>query len=561
MSRAAKSRSRLNDCKPVLTQLLDVFGLLSVVLRGGALASQSLVLGGAVFTLWILRGLPGGPRSADITQSCRRLVLWSAAGSALIQSCYLAADTAVLAGTANLGLADIAGAHFFIAGSAGICAATAVAAAAMRRNCELPPRLLALAAVSLAALVMTSHAPGRLDHRLALCALTALHQAATAFWIGGIPYLVLGLAKSQDPDLAQFLCRKFSRMSLFSVGTLAASGSAMSLIYVGSFDAIYGAAYGAMVASKVALLGILLLLGALNFFITHQPSATAASLLPCLRRLAEAEIGIGFTVIFAAASLTSQPPAVDLPADRVSAAEIVQRMSPRWPRLHTPELSGLSPPTPLGFDDTGTNQPRPQSFVPGGSYSPNTPGDIAWSEYNHHWAGLIVLIAGLLAVLARSGAGGWARHWPLTFLGLAVFLFVAADPENWPLGPRSFWQSFAVAEVLEHRVFVLLIVAFAGFEWSVQTGRITSPPARLVFPSVCAAGGALLLTHSHSLGNAKEELLAELSHILVAIFGVTAGWARWLELRLPPGQRRIPAWIWPVCFSLIGIVLLNYRES
>jgi hypothetical protein len=41
---------------------------------------------------------------------------------------------------------------------------------------------------------------------------------------------------------------------------------------------------------------------------------------------------------------------------------------------------------------------------------------------------------------------------------------------------------------------------------------------------VCAIGGALLLTHSHSLGNIKEELMAELSHSALAIFAVTAGW-------------------------------------
>jgi hypothetical protein len=52
-----------------------------------------------------------------------------------------------------------------------------------------------------------------------------------------------------------------------------------------------------------------------------------------------------------------------------------------------------------------------------------------------------------------------------------------------------------------------------------------------------------LLTHSHSLGNIKEELLAELSHIPLAIFGVTAGWARWLELRLTGSPRRVSAWI------------------
>ncbi len=108
---------------------------------------------------------------------------------------------------------------------------------------------------------------------------------------------------------------------------------------------------------------------------------------------------------------------------------------------------------------------------------------------------------------------------------------------------------------------MVLIVAFAGFEWAVRTGRIAARRAGLVFPAVCAVGGALLLAHSHTLGNVKEELLAELSHIPLAILAVIAGWSRWLELRLAVPQRRALAWIWPVCFVLIGAVLLNYREG
>jgi putative copper resistance protein D len=144
---------------------------------------------------------------------------------------------------------------------------------------------------------------------------------------------------------------------------------------------------------------------------------------------------------------------------------------------------------------------------------------------------------------------------------LAVFLFLRADPENWPLGPRGFWGSFAVVEVLQHRIFVLMITIFTVFEWSVQTSRISSLGARLVFPLVCAIGGALLLTHAHSLGNPKEKFLAELSHLALAILAVMAGWSRWLEVRIAGGHPKIPPYIWPICFALIGLVLLNYREA
>ena len=224
--------------------------------------------------------------------------------------------------------------------------------------------------------------------------------------------------------------------------------------------------------------------------------------------------------------------------------------------METPAFNELSPATALAIPQ---NSNRPGAFLPGQLQQPNTPADVAWSEYNHHWAGLVVSAVGLLALLSRRML--WARHWPLAFLGLALFLLIRADSENWPLGPRGFWESFQVAEVAQHRVFVLLIVAFAVFEWALQTKRIAPQPAGLVFPLVCAAGGALLMTHSHSLGNVKEEFLAELSHTPLALLAVAAGWSRWLEIRLPGEHTRVTTWIWPVCFVLMGIVLLLYREG
>ena len=224
--------------------------------------------------------------------------------------------------------------------------------------------------------------------------------------------------------------------------------------------------------------------------------------------------------------------------------------------MSTPALGELSPVTLLRPPVAAS---VPGSFVPGQQSQPNTAADIAWSEYNHHWAGLIVLAAGVLSLLSRRYS--WAMHWPLVFLGLAAFLFLRADAENWPLGPRGFWESFQVAEVAQHRLFVVLIIAFGVFEWAVRNGHISPQRCGLVFPLVCAAGGALLLSHSHSLGNVKESFLAELSHTALAILAVMAGWSRWLEIRLSRDRTRILAWVWPLCFVLIGALLMNYREA
>jgi hypothetical protein len=191
---------------------------------------------------------------------------------------------------------------------------------------------------------------------------------------------------------------------------------------------------------QVVLTGTLLLLGALNLRIVRAVRrGGGADLLP-LGRFAEAELGIGFTVLLTAASLTSMPPAIDIQAHRVTAQEIIERMTPRLPRFETPPLAALSPASPLALPQDSA---LPGSFVPGQFRHPNTPADIAWSEYNHHWAGLVVLMIGLLALLSRRLR--WARHWPLAFFGLAVFLLIRSDSENWPLGPRGFWESFQVA--------------------------------------------------------------------------------------------------------------------
>ncbi|HXH83283.1 MAG TPA: copper resistance protein, partial [Candidatus Tectomicrobia bacterium] len=274
-------------------------------------------------------------------------------------------------------------------------------------------------------------------------------------------------------------------------------------------------------------------------FVARTPGARPARLL----RFAEVELGLGVTVLFAAASLTSLPPAVDVTTDRATVAEVASRFRPGLPRLVSPPADDLN----------ATADPLM------GRQVARTAIEREWSEYNHHWAGLIVAVMGVLAALERCGVRA-ARHWPLAFLGLAAFLFVRNDPRAWPLGPAGFWESFALPDVLQHRAFVLLIVAFAVFEWSVRTGRLRPRPWGYVFPLLCAVGGGLLLTHSHAMFDLKEEFLVEVTHAPLGLLGALAGWGRWLELRLPE-TARVSGWLSTVCLTAVGGLLLLYRES
>ncbi len=549
---------------PHMARLLGIFGFLSVLLRAATLCFQTLAVGGIVFVVVALRDRE--LRTEPILQSIRRWITVSALALAVTQIVSVVANLLILMESADMSLAEAIGANFVIASGLSIAASLTIAIATGARGWRGNPALLLPAILILAGAVMTSHSASRMEYRWTMVGFTALHHAATATWIGGLPYLLLASRRASDPCIKKKLSANFSQVALASVAVLAGAGLALGVTYVGSWNALYGTAYGVMVSAKVLLFGILLILGAFNFWIVRRMRASSGPQPASLLRFGEAEIGIGLAVILAAASLTSQPPAADLTAGRVTPRDIFERYAPKWPRMTSSSFQDLPEPSlQIVKRAAAAGIALPNSYVPGQAV-PNlyTPADIAWSEYNHHWAGIIVLAIGLLALAARTGRVPWARNWPLTFLVLAVFLFIRSDPENWPLGPNGFWESFLAPDVLQHRVFVVLLILFAIFEWRVVTNRAHSRAAALVFPAICALGGAFLLTHSHSVTISKEDVLAEISHVPLAILGVVAGWSRWLELRLPQTDdrtRRILSWVWPVCFILIGLVLLDYRGA
>ena len=532
------------------------FDLLSLFLRAFSFALEALAFGSIFFLLLVAR--PSGLDPAA-QHRLRRIAAWFALALAATQAVLLATTSVVLTGSAGMAIRDLATAPFFLAGVVFFIAAV-VLFVLLRSRAILGVAVLALLA-ALGASVTLSHAASRMTDRAPLLVLTALHHLGMAAWLGALPFLLLALRAEPEIAIAQRMARRFSTMAVVGVVALVLAGAGMSWFYVGSWHGLYGTAYGILLSAKIALTALILVLGAGNFFLVRRVDRDPLPLLVRLRRFSEAELGLGFTVILAAASLTAQSPAVDETApDILSAHGVVARMEWRWPSFHTPALAQLAPPTPLSVA-------VPIAAYTGGS--PSDANDRAWSEYNHHWAGLIVLLAGALALVSRLPGQRWARLWPLLFLGLAVFILVRADPECWPLGPRPFWASFTAPDVLEHRLFAVLTAAFALFEWGNETGHLRWPRARYVFPLLCAAGGALLLTHTHALGEGTDEVFAELSHTPMAVLGAVAGWGRWLELRLDaPGataedtrSRRMAAWVWPLCLVLIGLLLLNYRES
>jgi len=542
-------------------KLVDIFGYLAVLLSAGTLVGQSLLLGGLIFTYWIAR--PNPEIAADGLDSVRAFALrwfrFAAIGLVVVELLYLYVNTAVLMASSEISFQEAAGANFFVAGS--IMLVAALAAAIVSR---VPGRytvwLLALfVLIIFSASVMTDHAASRVEGRVPLIILTALHELATGVWIGGLPFLLVGLYINRERATQWYLTRRFSQLAMASVFVLVLSGVGMSLKYVGSLKALIGTSYGLMLLAKIAMLLALLTLGGINFLLLRKYGPD--QVIPRLRRLVEAEVGIGITVVLSAASMTAQPPAIDLPNDTVQPSHIWARYRPVWPRLKSPSAADLSTRHPGQVISATDPTRRTIAYTSEGMpVSLRSLNDMRWSEYNHHWMGLIVLAMGILAVLARTGRAPWAEYWPLLMIGIAIFIFLRGDPECWPLGPKSFWTTWADPEIAQHRAAAILCIAFAIFELRVRRNPSHEGFLPLIFPLICAVGAALLLTHSHGTQNVREETMAELSHTPMAVVGVMAGWSRWLELRLPSKDRGYASWIWPVCFVIIGAALLNYRE-
>jgi len=537
-----------------LIWLLNDFDLLSMLLRAATLSLEALLVGGVLFLIAV--AVPGGADERAL-RACRRGMAWVALAMILAEIASLTVEALLVVGHTGITAAQaLSGGPVIAESSSAFCSFVLLLLARFsphKLSIWLQAAMLAAATGLMGSAVALSHAVSQMDHRVVLTAFTAVHHLGTAAWIGAMPFLLITLKRTDEVAVARRVVGRFSRMAMVAAALLLAAGIGLAWFYVASPSGLYGTSYGVLVMVKAYLLALILMLGGANWYMQREMERAPLRLLMRLRRFAEVEVALGLTAILAAAALTSQPPAVDMPMNRLTLHEIQARMRWETPRLKSPPFAVLVPPTPIDVAVKDAKYQPPES---------GDANDAAWSEYNHHWAGLVVLLAGALALASRFRRMRWARFWPASFAGLAVFILLRADPENWPLGPRPFWGSFFAPDVLQHRAAAGLILVFAAFECAVQAGKLRAAWAQYAFPLMCAAGAALLFTHNHSLADDKNEVLVLMSHAAIALFGVTAGWARWLELRLPQeeGERRIAGYVWPVALMLVGMVLLNYRE-
>jgi putative copper resistance protein D len=331
----------------------------------------------------------------------------------------------------------------------------------------------------------------------------------------------------------------------------------MSVPYVGSLERLYQTNYGLVLSAKATLLVILLCLGGANFLAIRKLRLSRPEVFNSVAIFGETEVAVGLIAILCAVALASSPLAADTRAARPTPGEITSRFEIAAPRLAIPTLPpAVNAVTANPADQIVTTEPSSGETA-------RSELDIAWSETHHHYAALIVIFTGLVALASQYGRmRPLTRHWPVLFLSLAVYLFIVADEDAWPLGQTEFFVSLATPRIAQHKLMIAMVAGVALFEWRGQTKKdVRAAWPSLAFPLFIAAASAFLLTHYGHTGS-KEEVLIEISHTPIALLGVIAATARWLELRLPSSAlRSVSAIVWPAALIVAGALLLLYRET
>jgi putative copper resistance protein D len=128
--------------------------------------------------------------------------------------------------------------------------------------------------------------------------------------------------------------------------------------------------------------------------------------------------------------------------------------------------------------------------------------DKRFSEFNHRFAGVFLLLIGLLAVFEPRLAErfGWVRYlWSFLFFAPGVYLLIWSDPESWPVGDQTLTYVITQnLQVLQHKIFSLILLGLGVVEFI--RVRSTTPSIWLssVFPVLAGFGAILLFFHPHA---------------------------------------------------------------
>ena len=202
-----------------------------------------------------------------------------------------------------------------------------------------------------------------------------------------------------------------------------------------------------------------------------------------------------------------------------------------------------------------------------GSHWEGSAEGVAYSDFNHHMAGIFILMVGLTELWGALGIGllAWSRFLlPAAMFGAGSFLLIWSDHEAWPIGSMSLAQTLFGGdwEILQHKTYAILLLSVGLIEGLRWLGRLRHLFWSIPFPAFAIIGGLMLFLHSH--GDHPSAHQIAMDHAVMGTLAVTAGFCKLVSIRTAAKGNGgdVLRWelAWAGCILLVGLQLLFYSE-
>jgi putative copper resistance protein D len=202
-----------------------------------------------------------------------------------------------------------------------------------------------------------------------------------------------------------------------------------------------------------------------------------------------------------------------------------------------------------------------------GPHWEGSPEGIRYSEFNHHLAGIFILLIGLTELWGTLGIGllAWSRFLlPLAMTCTGSYLMIWSDHEAWPVGSMSLSQTLFGGdwEILQHKTYAVLLLSVGAVEGLRWMGRMKHKLWSLPFPLFAIVGGLMLFLHDHGIHPSAHRIA--LDHAIMGSMAIAGGFCKLVSAREAADADTVRSSRWDVGWAaavlLIGLQLLFYSE-
>jgi len=192
---------------------------------------------------------------------------------------------------------------------------------------------------------------------------------------------------------------------------------------------------------------------------------------------------------------------------------------------------------------------------------------IAFSDRNHHVAGILVLLIGLTELREALTITflAWLRFLlPAAMLSAGSLLMIWSDHDAWPIGSLNLAETFFGIdhEILQHKIYGILALTVGLIELLRRTGQLHHTFWSIPLPAFAVIGGLMLFLHSHGIHPSAQAIA--LNHAVMGTMAIVAGGCKLISARAaaPSNPAGLSRWklAWAGFILLIGLQLLFYSE-